>query len=644
MPFFFDNLFLVGSIYMQKCYDCNKSYNEYVYRHCPYCSGEIEENEAKLKNLKVGDEICFGTNYGHDFFECGERMRWKVLKIQDSKALVITTQSVCDTSYHEYKGNVTWSNCTLRIWLNSHFLNWYFTKDERSKILPCKINNENNPEYEIPGGAPTTDKIFLLSIDEANTLFSNDQERASDNYWWWLRSPGKCRIYAACVDNDGCVDAEGENVFAYYGIRPALWLNLNSCCDKSYGESEYSHYSYCFGDIVKEFETKYENPSPYFSEEMEKENEAKLKNPKVGYEIYFGTNNRQKMSWKVLKTDDSKALLITTDNVCDMPFYGPDSDRSWGIRWANCTLRRWLNNDFIDGYFTPSEQSRILPCKLNNETDLDEYDLPSEAPTTDRVFLLSIDEAYTLFANDQERANGDWWILRTLGCYPHYNVCVYGDGKISVSGDYFESYDGVRPALWLNLNSCCEKTGEIEKENEAKLKNPKVGDEIYFGTNYGQRMWWKVLKTEDGKALVITTDNVREAMPYHEYCVDITWSDCTLRKWLNNEFINGCFTEAERARIVSCTLNNDDNTAFIANIPGGASTTDKIFLLSINEAKTLFADDQSRANGTSWWLRSPGIFEDKAAEVEEEGKVHDGGSYVSFYNGVRPALWLNLDS
>ena len=54
---------------MQKCYDCNKSYNEYVYRRCPYCSGEIEENEAKLKDLKVGDEICFGTNNGHDFFE-----------------------------------------------------------------------------------------------------------------------------------------------------------------------------------------------------------------------------------------------------------------------------------------------------------------------------------------------------------------------------------------------------------------------------------------------------------------------------------------------------------------------------------------------------------------------------------------------
>lgn len=124
---------------------------------------------------------------------------------------------------------------------------------------------------------------------------------------------------------------------------------------------------------MKEFETKHENSSPYFSEETEKENEAKLKNPKIGDEICFGTSNGQRMWWKVLKTEDSKALLITTDNVCDMPFYGPDSDRSWGIRWANCTLRRWLNNDFIDGYFTPSEQSRMSDIDLISQIPLTHF-------------------------------------------------------------------------------------------------------------------------------------------------------------------------------------------------------------------------------------------------------------------------------
>lgn len=37
--------------------------------------------------------------------------------------------------------------------------------------------------------------------------------------------------------------------------------------------------------------------------------------------------------------------------------------------------------------------------------------------------------------------------------------------------------------------------------------------------------------------------------------------------------------------------------------------------------QTLFADDQARATNDCWWLRSPGIFEDKAAKVEE-GRVY----------------------
>lgn len=125
------------------------------------CSREItEENEADQKNLKAGDEIYFGSNKG-------KRMGWKVLKIQDNKALIITTDIVRKNMlYHKPGGKITWSNCTLRKWLNNEFINGYFTQEERSRILPCALNNDNNPKYGTLGGAPTNDKVFLLSIDE----------------------------------------------------------------------------------------------------------------------------------------------------------------------------------------------------------------------------------------------------------------------------------------------------------------------------------------------------------------------------------------------------------------------------------------------------------------------------------------------
>ncbi len=174
----------------------------------------------------------------------------------------------------------------------------------------------------------------------------------------------------------------------------------------------------------------------------------------------------------------------------------------------------------------------------------------------------------------------------------------------------------------------------INTRNEAKQKNPKVGDEIYFGTNNGQRIWWKVLSIRDRKAFIISSNNIC-ILPYHQPGGSITWTDCTLRKWLNNDFISGYFTPAEQSRILPY------------NTPGGVST-DKVFLLSIHEAKRLFANNQARANGSSWWLRSPGDYPTTAAVVYGNGEVDARGYFVfnchDYGPGVRPALWLNLNS
>ncbi len=100
-----------------------------------------------------------------------------------------------------------------------------------------------NSKYNTDGGKDTVDKIFLLSIDEAEKYFSSDAARecepteyakaqdvwASDNGYcrWWLRAPGYDQFYAANVHVYG-----GVNSLGYYvvnvdnAIRPALWINI----------------------------------------------------------------------------------------------------------------------------------------------------------------------------------------------------------------------------------------------------------------------------------------------------------------------------------------------------------------------------------------------------------------------------------
>ena len=78
---------------------------------------------------------------------------------------------------------------------------------------------------------------------------------------------------------------------------------------------------------------------------------------------------------------------------------------------------------------------------------------------------------------------------------------------------------------------------------------------------------------------------------------------------------------------------------------GAAPTTDHVFLLSIQEANSFFDNDQSRANGSWWWLRSPNENDiSSAAYVYDDGKVFiKGGGNVSNNGGVRPAMWIKID-
>lgn len=207
----------------------------------------------------------------------------------------------------------------------------------------------------------------------------------------------------------------------------------------------------------------------------------------------------------------------------------------------------------------------------------------------------------------------------------------------------------------------------VQKPRGAVPVNIQVGDIIQFGryeqdndlTNGAEEIEWRVLDIEGDTALIISVMGL-DAKLYHKPGEKITWADCSLRAWLNNEFFNAAFNERERERVVLTNVVNNDNPRW--KTVGGKNTEDKVFILSIAEAEQYFADDDDRTskptayaagNGSStdsdngngwWWLRSPGGIQLSASVVYTDGGIYDLGGIVNYTSGsVRPALRIKLE-
>ncbi|MDR3309881.1 MAG: DUF6273 domain-containing protein [Oscillospiraceae bacterium] len=173
--------------------------------------------------VEVGGRLALGEYNG-------EPIEWRILDIADGKAFVIAENCVAVRNYSDMGSAVTWENCTLRYWLNGEFYAAAFSDSEQRLIVQTAISNPDNALYNIPGGNDTSDKIFVLSIDEANLYFYDGSGAAAfegKTIWWWLRSPGANTGNAASVDIDGIDRAGGLGVNEFTaGVRPAMWVTL----------------------------------------------------------------------------------------------------------------------------------------------------------------------------------------------------------------------------------------------------------------------------------------------------------------------------------------------------------------------------------------------------------------------------------
>ena len=198
------------------------------------------------KSVSVGDVITFGK-YEQDNNESNgkEDIEWLVLAKEGDRALVISKYALDCQQYNTIDAPVTWETCSLRNWLNETFLCSAFSTDEQIKIAYTTVTADKNPKHGTFSGNDTIDKVFLLSITDANTFFESDSDRLCEasqyaiaqgayvanngKCLWWLRSPGFGSNIAAYVYPTGDINYGGRGV--YYNdnvVRPALWIDLSS--------------------------------------------------------------------------------------------------------------------------------------------------------------------------------------------------------------------------------------------------------------------------------------------------------------------------------------------------------------------------------------------------------------------------------
>ena len=225
-------------------------------------STAAEETIAKAENqsfkYRPGDTVTFGK-YEQDNNKSNgkEDIEWIVLARDGNKLLLISKMALDQQPYNEKNEDVTWETCSLRKWLNESFYESAFDGEDKGYIVSTNVTADKNPKYETAQGNDTTDKVFLLSIQEFNKYFAsvkgimsfgtkafyaNDKFRADSNseVWWWLRTSGESSKQASSViyyttnyDDNKPVLHRGLWVEEKYnesahggGIRPVIWAEL----------------------------------------------------------------------------------------------------------------------------------------------------------------------------------------------------------------------------------------------------------------------------------------------------------------------------------------------------------------------------------------------------------------------------------
>lgn len=262
---------------------------------------------------------------------------------------------------------------------------------------------------------------------------------------------------------------------------------------------------------------------------------------------------------------------------------------------------------------------------------------------------LAAEEKYRESADSYEKLE-DYKNSAELAKEMKYRLAV----KLRETGYYDDA-----AALFLKLGDYSDAAFQLTETENARRRDLKQGDKITLGgwiqgkNGEYEPLEWVVLK-RDGERALVTTVYLVDFMQYGA----LTWKDSTVRSWLNGTFFDGAFTAAEKGAAAEVTLTDSD----------GNETTDKVFILSKDEAFGYLTRETLRTDYSEWgeeklkeavkptlapgvsyaswfgdpyWLRDIGD-ELRVCCVDSMGGFASDTLYNEERIGVRPAMWIEL--
>lgn len=176
-----------------------------------------------------------------------EPLTWIPLAETEQGVIMISAKAIDCLPINSASIDVNWAECDLRKWLNSDFMDLTFNDDEKKLLETVSLKTKSDKEY-----IETEDKVFLLSSDEVDQYFVNNEARiAAPTLYavkrgiqirnkackWWMRSQERIQLFLEDGDiwvNQFETVGEFGNVHLYrnsadeknIAVRPAIVLKL----------------------------------------------------------------------------------------------------------------------------------------------------------------------------------------------------------------------------------------------------------------------------------------------------------------------------------------------------------------------------------------------------------------------------------